>query len=126
MTFYIYDDSPAGGGRIARTVQQSEWTPEDRALMLARTQHYGSLCPGCGHPKDHAWHPDNEGWFEVVQTRECHACTTLARASDPDAKPAEFHTVADTRDYASNPLPPLALPGQLTSDQLEAAMGGAQ
>lgn len=34
----------------------------------------------CGHPKETAWHPDNEGWFEVVEEITCHGCTALVNA----------------------------------------------
>lgn len=121
LTTYEYDDA----GRLLRSWAQSEWTEEDRALMLARDTYRSSLCPGCGQPKDHAWHPDNDGWYEVTVTFECHACTALAREANPGAEPVEFHAVTDTRDYAKNPLPPLPTGPRLTPDELVDALGGA-
>lgn len=106
-TFYEYDER----GRMVRSWTASEWTTEDRALMLARQSYKASLCPNCGHPKDRAWHPDNEGWFEVTEVIECHGCTALKtyghdHSGEPVA-PVEFVTVSDTRDYETKPLPPI-------------------
>lgn len=121
MTTYEYDDH----GRVARALSQSPWTPEDRALMLALNVYNAGNCPNCGHPKATAWHPDNEGWFEVVQTYECNACTALRQHAAPDEQPVEFVVVDDTRDYEANPLPPMPMAPRLTNDELTDAMGGA-
>jgi hypothetical protein len=94
--------------------------------MLARAQYQADLCPRCGHPKGTAWHPDNDGWFEVTGSFECHACTALSRESDPSAEPVVFHAVSDTRDYVANPLPPFPTGPALTPDELADAMGGAE
>jgi hypothetical protein len=121
LTTYEYDAE----GRVARAYTGSPWTDEDRALMLARDAYRATLCPGCGHPKDTAWHPDNEGWFEVTSTIECHACTALRREGNAEAEPALFLAVTDTRDYEKSPLPPMPVGGRLDPDELAAAMGGA-
>ena len=105
VTTYVYDDQ----GRVARTITASSWTPEDRALMLARKVYRElELCPGCGHPKRTAWHEDNDGWFEENVRVTCHACTAM-RSPDADGKvhPVEYVDVVDTRDYDENPLPDL-------------------
>jgi hypothetical protein len=120
-TFYEHDEQ----GRVVRSWQQPEWTAEDRALMLGRQTYEKSLCGRCGHPKERAWHPDNEGWFEVTEVIECHACTALAahghdHMSSP-AQPVEYLVVSDTRDYVEKPLPPIVRPG--VSDE---AIGGAE
>jgi hypothetical protein len=94
--------------------------------MLARDAYLASLCPRCGHPKDTAWHPDNEGWFEVTASFECWACTALLReSSHGDVEPVTFHAVTDTRDYAKNPLPPMPTGARLTPEQLAQALGDA-
>lgn len=121
LTTYEYD----GQDRIARAYTASAWTEEDRALMLARDLYLSRLCKRCGHPQETAWHPDNEGWFEVTATFECNACTALVREGNPSAEPVEFYAVTDTRDYAKNPLPPLPTGPRLDPDELEDAMGGA-
>jgi hypothetical protein len=121
LTLYEYDDA----GRLARSWAQSEWTEEDRALMLARDAYEATLCKGCGHPKDTAWHPDNDGWFEVTQTFTCHACTALRQHGDDQAQPVEFHAVTDTRDYERNPLPPMPVGPRMNPDELLDAIGGA-
>lgn len=125
LTTYEYDDSPAGGGRVARAFTASAWTEEDRALMLARDSYRTTLCPNCGHPKDTAWHPDNEGWFEVTASFECHPCTALRREVDPSAEPVMFQAVTDTRDYVKKPLPPMPTGPRLSPEELAEAMGGA-
>lgn len=121
LTTYEYDTQ----GRVARAYTASAWTEEDRALMLARELYRSTLCKGCGHPIDKAWHPDNEGWFEVTQTFECHACTALRREGNSEAEPAEYYAVTDTRDYEKDPLPPMPVSGRLDPDELAAAIGGA-
>jgi hypothetical protein len=121
LTTYEYDEA----GRLVRSWQQSEWTEEDRALMLARDVYLATLCR-CGQPKETAWHPDNDGWFEVTQTFECHACTALAREGNDAAEPVSFHAVTDTRDYEKDPLPPMPTGPRMNPDELLDAMGGAE
>lgn len=117
-----YDDR----GRVVRSWQTSEWTAEDRALMLAHAMYLKTLCPGCGHPKDKAWHWDNDGGrYEVTRTYQCHPCTTLARTAEgPEAKPVQYHRVEYMRDEQATPLPPFLVEGP---DQtvIDEAMGGA-
>jgi hypothetical protein len=122
LTTYEYDDQ----GRISRAYTASAWTEEDRALMLARDAYLATLCRGCGQPKDQAWHPDNEGWYEVSASFECHACTALRREGNPSAEPVVFHAVTDTRDYEKDPLPPMPVGTRLSPDELADAMGGAE
>lgn len=78
--------------------------------MLAWRRYKDSICGGCGQPKAHAWHPDNDGWFEVEHRITCHACTALERARHEDskepAKPVEYLQIVDTRDYDAQPLAP--------------------
>lgn len=94
--------------------------------MLARDAYKATLCPRCGHPKDHAWHPDNEGWYEVTASFECHACTAMAREGNPSAEPVVFHAVTDTRDYVKSPLPPMPVGPRMDPDELADALGGAE
>lgn len=121
LTLYEYDDQ----GRLVRSLAGSEWTPEDRALMLARQAYLRTLCGKCGHPKETAWHPDNLGWFEVDQVFTCAACTAIANYdNDGTHKPVEYPLVVDTRDYEAKPLPPMPT-RRLTPEELTEAMGGA-
>lgn len=104
-TTYVYDDQ----GRIAATYTRSPWTTEDRLLLLAYASFKQTLCPGCGQPKKTAWHPDNEGFFEVVEEIVCHACTAIENHGvEPEHHTTRPHLVVqDTRDYTERPLPPL-------------------
>jgi hypothetical protein len=88
------------------TVTGSAWTAEDRALMLGWRMYRASLHEPCGHPKETAFHPDNNGEFEVEGWVTCWPCTEAALAEDPKARPVRFPIVVDTRDYAAKPLPP--------------------
>lgn len=121
LTTYEYDTQ----GRVVRAFTASPWTEEDRALMLAWAAYQRSLCPRCGHPKETAWHPDNEGYFEVLETHECNACTAIARHGNDDQPPVEFLVVSDTRDYDQDPLPPMPVGPRMSPAELAEAMGGA-
>lgn len=74
--------------------------------MLARAMHRRTLCPGCGHPKATAWHPDNEGWFEPNEVT-CHGCTA-ERGPEVNGRvqPVKWVSSRDGRDYEKKPLPP--------------------
>lgn len=108
---YEYDDQ----GRVSRTYTGSQWTAEDRALMLARQSYKRGLCTGCGLPVEKAWHPDNDGWIKVAGVYTCHGCTAqdnYDRAPGDPIKPREYPVVVDTRDYTVKPLPPMPEPRQ--------------
>ena len=87
-TTYEYDEQ----GRIARSYASPAWTSEDHDLMVALAEYESTLCRGCGHPKDWAWHPglESEGWFEKHEYT-CQACATL---HGPDQ--ATYSSVVDT------------------------------
>jgi len=101
VTTYLYD-----GQRLARTVTASGWTSEDRALMLGWRM-YSEGLHACGHPKETAFHPDNEGWFDNLGWVTCWACTA-GQEPDKDGHitPVRLPIVVDTRDYVAKPLPP--------------------
>jgi hypothetical protein len=92
---------------VASTVTAAAWTVEDRALMLGWRMYLASLHEPCGHPKETAFHPDNEGWFEPSGWITCWACTA-GKEPDKDGRvtPVRFPVVVDTRDYERKPLPP--------------------
>lgn len=102
MTYYEHDDQ----GRMIRSSQRSEWTDEDRALMVAYQLYLDSLCPGCGQPRAKAHHSDNDGWYRIAEAVVCHACTVARKhGQDGEVDPVEYLTVVDDRDYQKNPLP---------------------
>lgn len=120
-TFYEYDDA----GRMVRSWTGAEWTAEDRALMLGYQLYESRIHHRCGQEKAKAFHPDNDGEYEVHDddVLVCWACTAMDNyGRDPNAKPNRYEllVVRDLRDYEANPLPPLVVPG--VSDE---AMGGA-
>lgn len=109
-TTYVYND-PEYPDRVTATYTASPWTDEDRLLMLAWDAYQRTLCPDCGHPRDKAWHPDNDGWFEVTREVVCHACTAADwYDTEPEHRPPprKHLVVTDTRDYDERPLPPLS------------------
>lgn len=70
---YLYDD-PEHPDRPTGHLESPDWTPDDRALLLALVSYELTLCPGCGEPKHLAWHSGMEGWYETEEW-VCHACT---------------------------------------------------
>lgn len=81
--------------------------------MLAWEQYKKTLCPGCDLPIDEAWHPMQDGWFEVREVGECAACHAKALhqwredgSKDNPPAPVVYTTVVDTRDHQADPLPP--------------------
>lgn len=98
-TTYEYDDN----GRLIRSYASPAWTSDDRDVLLALEEHESSLCPGCGHPKDWAWHPGlaSEGWFEEHEFT-CQACAVMH-----GAERAVYKTTTDTypADRARPPWP---------------------
>jgi hypothetical protein len=72
-TVLFYED-PDHPDRVTRTTKSPAWTPDDRSLMLALAQYEATLCPGCGNPKDLAWHHDTASAWEVTSA-VCHPCT---------------------------------------------------
>lgn len=99
---------------------ESEWTDEDRALLLAYKLWERSLCDGCGQPRSRAHHPDNDGYYRASEAVVCHACTALRRAhqsgSKEPVKPVELFHVVHDRDYEADPLPVLDLDDFTTPD----------
>lgn len=72
-TTYLYDD-PEHPERITGTVDNPEWTEEDRALLLALVAYEATLCPGCGQPQHLAWHAHTQEEWDAGAL-VCHACT---------------------------------------------------
>ena len=71
--------------------------------MIAWRQYQAGLCPGCGQPKELAWHPENEGWYDAAGI-VCHACTAKEQAQNPKADPTRYHALLYTRGPSSRPL----------------------
>ena len=87
-TIYRYDD-PEHPDRVTSTVESPAWTDDDRALLLALADYEATLCPGCGEPKQHAWHSDLDGWYEPEQL-VCHACTAQ-QGQQVSTPPCRWH-----------------------------------
>lgn len=95
---------PEGRDKVVRHVTSSQWTMEDRALMLAWRGYQNTLCSGCGFPMDQAWHPDND-WYDAEPIR-CNACSAREEAMHGSSgKPVEYVMLTDTRNYVTHPLP---------------------
>jgi hypothetical protein len=50
-----------------------KWSDRDLLLSMALTAYEESLCSGCGQPKDEAYNPDAEGWYEAHEVT-CAGC----------------------------------------------------
>lgn len=78
-----------------------DWTDADRLLAVALTEHESRLCPcGCGFPRDVAWDPDADGWFEG-RAHVCYAKAAAERWRQDHAKDADLGTllaVVDARE----------------------------
>lgn len=69
----VYGD-PQFPERVTSHVHEPDWTVEDQVLLLGLGAWEASLCPGCGHPREHAWHDMlTDDW--VGTGIVCHACT---------------------------------------------------
>lgn len=62
------------------------WSSRDRGLAEALTELEDQKCSGCGHPRELAWNPETNGWWdhhEVV----CEACAELERVKAETKNP---------------------------------------
>lgn len=94
-TTYLYDDLEHPT-RPTGSVTSPPYTPEDQALLIALARWEQSLCTGCGHPRDIAWHADMEGWYDAAEY-VCHACTANSR----DGEQVVHRIVTSTYDPAT-------------------------
>jgi hypothetical protein len=70
---YLYED-PEDPTKVTGALGAQQFTGVDRALFLALRKHEDTLCPGCGEPKDRAWHSGTKNaWDETDAV--CHVCT---------------------------------------------------
>lgn len=77
-------------------------------LAVALTLFERSLCPcGCGFPRDKAWDPESDGWFEA-RTKVCYAKAAAVRYSEEQPKPGSegyepgaLVYLVDTRDESA-------------------------
>jgi len=100
-TSYLYDAQ----GKVVRSVQASPWTEEDRVLMMAWRTYKDSLCPGCGHPKETAWHHQSEDSFDHDGDFVCWACTAQKEPNEDGVRErVKYPVIVDTRDYTRFPL----------------------
>lgn len=98
---YVYDDDPDHPDRVTGHIATPEWTIEDQGLMLALEAYEDTLCPGCGQPKQLAWHSHTEDEWDSTRL-VCHACTAQQGKETVYAFPSLF--LSDDRVAA---LPPL-------------------
>lgn len=55
------------------------WTETDRVLAMALELYERSLCAECSQPRELAWDPEMDGWFEVDDSTVCMACAERER-----------------------------------------------
>lgn len=87
-------------------MESPEWTDEDRAALLGLQEYESTLCPGCGNPKQHAWHTDMTGWWKSRRF-VCLPCTENA-GEGPDGKPVERVFIQSFPDPAAGDLSDLS------------------
>lgn len=73
-------------------MESPAFTEEDRCLLLGLDAYEGSLCPGCDHPIELAWHSEMNGWFET-DSYVCHSCTSKL---EDQSKPTAYSIVRNT------------------------------
>lgn len=66
---------------ILRGISKKKWSTVDRLLAVAHVMAQDLLCPGCGQPKNEAFNPDSEGYYEVRDT-VCNGCLAASRDAD--------------------------------------------
>lgn len=57
---------------------ESVWTERDRAVAVGLEVHEGSQCPGCGHPIDEVWSPDEYN-AHVAEPVTCGRCRAIEK-----------------------------------------------
>lgn len=62
------------------------------------------MCPGCGHPRDHAWDDRSEGEYETVR-HTCQACS-VRETETRDQKPKAGEQVTVRRLPPQHPAAP--------------------
>lgn len=75
-------------------------TDTDRALMLALELYERSLCPDCRYPRELAYDPDLNGWFEVDDSVVCQACLAREQYVESMNKPEPGQKIAVVLDPA--------------------------
>lgn len=90
-------------------MREPEWLDTDWWLAQALELYEARLCPDCKQPRDVAWHPDQEGFYDVSE-QSCHGCGALVEwAAQERTPPIDRRyklTLVDTRP----PDRPLFLP----------------
>lgn len=69
-------------------------------VTLALTVYEESLCPGCGQPKDAAYNPDAEGWYEA------HEITCAGCKAQQDHGGKQKKSAAGAKTYVVDTRPP--------------------
>lgn len=107
-TTYLYEDTDHPD-RITGALGEPWFTLDDRALLLGLEAYEATLCPGCGQPKELAWHAAVQASWES-EDAVCHACTT--RAGGSQVAYSRLTTSVTDEDLAT--LPPFVW-GQTTT-----------
>jgi hypothetical protein len=72
------------------TVRESEWTEEDRALVLAFIANERGQCPGCGHPVEECRDRATGANWQVF-TETCWASRWASKVAEDNAGQAGLY-----------------------------------
>lgn len=75
MTRYLdADGDPCRQADAVWSVQDPEWTDDDRIEAFVLDAYEADLCRGCGKPRSRSKHPEMMGHYEVKYRGECQSC----------------------------------------------------
>ena len=67
---------------VRPSVFRHEWSPTDRAAVMALIEHEHQertrIHGPCGQPVERSFNPEAEGWYEAYGV-QCHACAALEK-----------------------------------------------
>lgn len=113
---FVYDD--AHPERPSESLQASEWTDVDVALLQGLEDYEATLCGGCGFPRALAWHSHTDEEWDPGEF-VCHACSAKQGHEVVYASPR----LTLSREKLAE-LPPFVFPDMTTAPSRRTPTGG--